>query len=78
MHDLRPMTAAEIAQERENLLQRQALGPGERARQVQVEHAWLTFEKNEAASSEATTAMVYKMEFGKARWKTLAHIMQDN
>ena len=46
-------------------------------RQVQVEHARLTREKNEAASSEATTATVYKMEFGKARGKTLAQVTQD-
>jgi molybdenum cofactor biosynthesis enzyme MoaA len=45
MHDLRPMTAAETAQERQNWLQRQALGPGERGRQVQVEHARLTREQ---------------------------------
>jgi hypothetical protein len=33
--------------------------------------------KNEAASSEATTATVYKMEFGNARGKTLAHVREN-
>ena len=39
VHDLRPMAAAEIEQEREKWLQRQVLGPGERARQSESDNS---------------------------------------